>query len=262
MIKHIRRILLVALALLLVAGVALATPRLPQKQGVVTDAAAVLAHDTVTDLTDYADRLRRETGVELLVVTVDFLDGSNIDAYAALLIDQWHLSDDHLLLLLAVGEDNYGLFAGEDVEKRLTPQVRQKLLSSCLAMPFLAQQYDEAITAFIPALNTELGKVYNEDIDLDGLFGTVSVTAPPFRWAEEWMDRNDDDDKHERTLRQVVTGEDKSTGFSLGKVILTVLLLMVIFGKRKDGKRGCGCGCMPFSSLLAGWGLWKLWKKN
>jgi len=41
-----------------------------------------------------------------------------------------------------------------------------------------------------------------------------------------------------------------------------VFLLMVIFGGDRRRRRGCGCfgcGCAPFSSLLAGLGLWKLW---
>ena len=57
---------------------------------------------------------------------------------------------------------------------------------------------------------------------------------------------------------------------SLGKVILTVFLLMIIFGNRghrrgrgrRDDRRGCGCGCMPFSSILAALGLWKLWDRD
>ena len=64
-----------------------------------------------------------------------------------------------------------------------------------------------------------------------------------------------------------VTREDKSTGFSLGKVLLTIFLLMVIFGNHQGrrgrrGRNGCGCGCAPFSSILAALGLWKLWDKD
>ena len=48
-----------------------------------------------------------------------------------------------------------------------------------------------------------------------------------------------------------------------GKVILTVFLLMVIFGNHGRRRRSCmGCGCAPFSSILAALGLWKLWDKR
>lgn len=260
----LRRLLLITLALMLAASPALAAPRYPARQGVVTDSAAVLAAGTVSDLNDYAERLRKATGVQLSVVTVDFLDGSAMDAYGEGLFAHWGLGDSHLVLLLAVGEDHYGLYAGDDVGRRLTPQVRTKLLSTTLDEPFMRQQYDDAITRFIPALNTEMNKLYSQSVSLNGLFGTASVTAPPFRWSDDWMDRlsDDDDDDDDRSLRDTVTHEDAKTGFSLGKVVLTVVLLLIIFGKRKDGKRGCGCGCLPFSSLLAGLGLWKLWKKD
>jgi len=45
-------------------------------------------------------------------------------------------------------------------------------------------------------------------------------------------------------------------------VILTLFLLSVIFGKKPRARRGCGCGCAPFSSLLAALGLYKLWDKD
>lgn len=45
------------------------------------------------------------------------------------------------------------------------------------------------------------------------------------------------------------------TTLSLGKVFLTVILLLIIFGKR--GKKGVSLG-----KLLAGFGLFKLWKRD
>ncbi|MBQ7866271.1 MAG: hypothetical protein IJ350_07860, partial [Clostridia bacterium] len=81
-------------------------------------------------------------------------------------------------------------------------------------------------------------------------------------WSQRWNEANVkvDTDVKVKTGLERVTEEDKDTGFSLGKVILTVFLLMVIFGKKdRRGRHGCGCGCAPFSSILAALGLWKLW---
>lgn len=256
-----KKIICLLVALMFLCSAALSEPRYPKKQGEITDAAAVLSQSTMKDLAAFIDEVDDETSMEFYVVTVDFLDGETIEHYAEGLRQSWRLDDDDLLLLLAVGEDRFDTFGGEDVNKKLSPQVQEKLLSTHLASPFLQQNYDEAIARYIPALTTEINKAYDENIKLNGLFGHQEQAA--VNWAEEWSQRWADTNVKVNTNVKVHTGlervtqEDKETGFSLGKVILTIFLLTVIFGK-KD-RRGCGCGCAPFSRLLAALGLWKLW---
>lgn len=264
--------LLVAMLVLFVCLPACAAPRYPERQGGTTDAAAVLSQSTLRDLATYAQRLKDETDIDLFVVTVDFLDGETLSSYGEGLFAQWKLDDDSLLLLLAVGEDKFATFSGKDVTRRLSRQVQDKLLSTSLEGPFLRQAYDEAIANFIPALTQEINKAFNADVSVGGLFGQAgSESLSVEEWADEWARRWDaahDEEPAPDSVGDRVTREDKSTGFSLGKVLLTVFLLMVIFGNFSDRRgrhgrrRGCGCGCAPFSSILAALGLWKLWDKD
>lgn len=206
------------------------------------------------------------------MVTVDFLDGETLSSYGEGLFAQWKLDDDSLMLLLAVGEDKFATFSGKDVTRRLSRQVQDKLLSTSLEGPFLRQAYDEAIASFIPALTQEINKAFDADVSVGGLFGQAgSESLSVEEWADEWARRWDaahDEEPAPDSVGDRVTREDKSTGFSLGKVLLTVFLLMVIFGNFSDRRgrhgrhRGCGCGCAPFSSILAALGLWKLWDKD
>ncbi len=243
-------LLLISLTALLCAP-ALAEPRYPESGGVVTDAAAVLSASTVEDLRAFSDQLRKKADMPLRVATVDFLDGASLADYGEGLFDRWDMDDEELLLLLSVGEDRFAFFPGEDVE--LSAAVLNKLLSVYFEAPFLRQDYDGAIRALMPALCDEVNKAYRCQVSASGLFGQAE------RHHTEWAGRATEEATAAPTVRQVVTEEDRSTGFSLGKVVLTVLLLMVIFGNDKKRRNGCGCGCMPFSSLLAGLGLWKLW---
>lgn len=264
--------LLVAMLVLCACLPACAAPRYPERQGGTTDAAAVLSQSTLRDLATYAQRLKDETDIELFVVTVDFLDGETLSSYGEGLFTQWKLDDDSLLLLLAVGEDKFATFSGRDVTRHLSRQVQDKLLSTSLEGPFLRQAYDEAIANFIPALTQEINKAFNADVSVGGLFGQAgSESLSVEEWADEWARRWDaahDEEPAPDSVGDRVTREDKSTGFSLGKVLLTVFLLMVIFGNFNDRRgrhgrhRGCGCGCAPFSSILAALGLWKLWDKD
>ena len=262
--------LLLAMLVLCACLPACAAPRYPERQGGTTDAAAVLSQSTLRDLATYAQRLKDETDIELFVVTVDFLDGETLSSYGEGLFTQWKLDDDSLLLLLAVGEDKFATFSGRDVTRHLSRQVQDKLLSTSLEGPFLRQAYDEAIASFIPALTQEINKAFDADVSVGGLFGQAgSESLSVEEWADEWARRWNAAHDEEPTPDSVgdrVTREDKSTGFSLGKVLLTVFLLMVIFGNFSDrrGRHGRrrGCGCAPFSSILAALGLWKLWDKD
>lgn len=251
-----KRFLSLVLVLLCLCTMASAEPRYPEKQGAVTDAAAVFSQSTMKDLAAFAKEVDNETSIRFYVATVDFLDGASLSNYANGLRQYWELDEDDLLLLLAVGEDRFGSFGGDEVNRCLSTQVQEKLLSACLEEPFLLQQYDEAITRYVPALANELSKVFDEELDLNGLFGQTQQAQVD--WAQELSDRLDGlFQEDEPSPMDRVTHEDKETGFSLGKVILTIFLLSVIFGKRR-GRRGCN----PFTRLLAALGLWKLWDRK
>ena len=256
--KKIMAFLLAALLCLPLVS-ALAEPRYPSSQGAVTDAAAVLSASTVQDLRALGEEF--DGILELYVVTVDFLDGATLSSYAAGLRGKWDLDDNALLLLMAVGEDKFGFFGSQYVNEHLAVSVQQKLLSTSFEAPFLRQDYDGAMTALMPALATEIGKAWHEDIDITGLFGTVSKSS--FTTENDWLDRAVEYVHSYQWHDERAHDEAIDTGFSVGKVILTVFLLLIIFGNRgkRRNREGCGCGCMPFSSLLAGLGLWKLWKK-
>lgn len=246
-------------ALLLWPSIVWAAPRYPARQEAVSDAAAVLSAQTVADLRTLADALEDEDAPSIFVVTVDFLDGEGIEDYAAGLRDAWKLGRNDLLLLMAVGEDKFTLTGGERVDERLSASTRRKLLAANFEAPFLRQDYDGAIAAFMPALVREINKAWNCDVRVKGLFG-VQASVPATE--RDWLDRAE---RWEESIRRAGEEDDEDT-FTVGHLFLTFVLLAIIFSNfnRRDQRyrRGCGCGCMPFSSLLAGLGLWKLWQKK
>ena len=252
MMKRFAHILAIACLLLCMCACAAAEPRYPADGGETTDAAAVFAHTTLEDLRTLDNRLDKADALRLKLVTVDFLDGSDADDYAAALFDRWRLDDDELLLLLAVGEDKYSFKAGKDVTKLLSPSILTKLLATHLEEPFLQQEYDAALAAFVPALVSEVNKAYNVSVRTDGLFGRASQSMFA-DWAKKLQTGAE---AVEEATESFFTREEKSTGFSLIKVILTIVLLLIVFGSRR-GKKG-----FPLGKVLAAIGLIKLWKKR
>lgn len=243
------------------------TPRYPDRAQQVCDSAAVLSSDTVADVRTLNERLDdADADVTIYLVTVDFLDGADAAAYAAGLFEAWNLHDDDLLLLLAVGEDAWAVLPGADVP--LSAAALNRLLYADFEGPFLEQRYDEAVCALMPSLAEALSKTADAPVSTAGLFhqpeGQSERTAADTLsdWAERFAATYAAPEPDADRTR--VQDDDDDSGIGLGKVVLTVLLLMVIFGKRRKryyhGRRGCGC--MPFSSLLAALGIWKLWDRR
>ncbi len=231
-----KRFCLILLLLLSVCTVALAQPRYPigDDEVCVMDAACVLSVSTVRDVEKLSDRLEDEADVRLVVVTVDFLDGENLADYAQGLRDEWYLDqDEDLLLLMAVGEDQCGLYPGEDLG--LSRATLQKLVATHFQSAFLAQRYDDAIAELMPALVDEINKRHGTDVSAAGLFGTSAQANNP---QNVWSSR------YERAQNEATpsfddyaTYEEDDTGYSFGKVVLIVLLLMMVFGRRKKRRR-------------------------
>lgn len=250
--KHLSLLIAVACLLACLCSCAAAEPRYPNRSGETTDAAGVLSPATLADLRTLDDRLDDADALRLTLVTVDFLDAADVNDYAAALFERWDLDDDDMLLLLAVGEDKYAIHSGADVDRLISPAIQNKLLAACLEEPFLLQEYDAAIAAFVPALVREVSKAYGESVSTDGLFGSASASV-----FADWASKLQDSAQTlEAAADSFFTQEDESTGFSFAKVILTIVLLMIVFGSRKK-KNG-----FPLFKLLAVFGLFRLWKKR
>ena len=261
--KRILRCLLCAMAAwMLLLSLAQAAPRYPAFQGSVTDAAAVLSGETVSQLKSVMEDIREETDLNLTVVTVDFLDGYPIDQYASGLRGQWELFSNNMLVLLAVGEDRCTVDVGGDGGDVLIPlSTLQKLANMHLVPAMLREDYNGAMHEFIPSLLTELNKVFGTRLSAD-YFGMPPAAAEPKlpgEWLEQWTD-------HFRTAQEYsgdhyTAEENEDDEISLGKIILTLILLSVVFGKDKRRRRA-GCGCSPISRILAMFGLWRLWDRD
>ena len=93
--------------LLLLSPAALAVVE-PTSVFYVADYADVLSSDTEDYIVQQNEALWEATGAQLVVVTVDFLDGMYSDEYAAEIFHSWGIGDadanNGFLLLLSPGE--------------------------------------------------------------------------------------------------------------------------------------------------------------
>jgi len=172
--KHAKRfgsLLLAGVLALLFATGASAISVVEQTEGFyVADYANVLSEETEQAILETGDALRSAAGAEFVVVTVDFLNGADINDYAYALFNEWKLGDaernNGLLLLLAIGEDDYYVMQGEGLERALSSGRLGTLLDDYLEPSFAAGNYDAAVKAFYGAVIGEFEDIYH--ISLNG----------------------------------------------------------------------------------------------
>lgn len=160
---------MVALGISLVLAVALALPvwaRVPDRpeNQYVLDSADVLSQETEQEIISENQKLFEETGAQIVVVAVDFLDGESIDDYAYTLFNSWGIGsverNNGLLLLLAIGEDNYYAQPGYGIEDYFDGAKLQDMLNQYLEPDFDAKDYDAGVRKFFQAALSDMETYY------------------------------------------------------------------------------------------------------
>lgn len=166
---------ILSLVMMLTAATAFAA-RMPVSRGVLTDDADVLSNDMSAAIVEYADDVKDETGVEMQVAVVHFLDGLDAQTYASQLFKKWELGDEAVLLLCAAGEDSFATAMGSKAESKLGRQNMDNLMytSSEFANHIGRQEYDVAFAKYFVAFNDLANKRYDEKLTLPR---TITKTA-------------------------------------------------------------------------------------
>lgn len=112
----------------------------------VGDYANVLSEETEQLIIEENERLEAAVGAQIVVVTVDFLDGMEIEDYAYTIFNEWGIGDaeqnNGLLLLLVIGEETYWAMQGDGIYRHLTSGVLDEYLYGYLEPDFAIGDYD------------------------------------------------------------------------------------------------------------------------
>ena len=106
-----------------------------------------------------------DEGAEVVVVTVDFLDGYNAEEYSYEIFNSWALGDKEenngVLILLCPGEEKYWLMSGTGLaSSALSAAGLSKIASEYLEAPFDAGDYDKAALDTFKAVVSEIDSYY------------------------------------------------------------------------------------------------------
>ena len=134
--------------------------------GYVSDEADVLSGTTEDHIAFCNAALERQCGVRAAVLTVSTTDGKTIADYAERVFREWKLGDGDVLLVLAVGDDNYWALQGKD--SGLSAGTLGTMLTTYLEPSFAQKQYDAGVCAVYDALIDHYEAYHSVVIGEDG----------------------------------------------------------------------------------------------
>lgn len=247
--KALSLLLALTLAFCLAVPALAAYPDRPENQYVL-DEADVLSEETEQEIIAENQDLFQETGAQIVVVAVDFLDGEDIDDYAYSLFNIWGIGSQErnngLLLLLAIGEDNYYAQAGTGIEDYFDGAKLQDMLDEYLEPDFATRDYDAGVEKFFQAALSDMESYYANYTDEY----TDSQEDPTY--AEDY-DTSYEPSFGERMGYFFSNLFDRIAGI-LVVVVVVFLIMAVLRGMRGGGgpRSGGGGGGGFWSGLFLG----------
>lgn len=192
----------------------------------VADYSNVLSNDTEQMIINYNGSLEQQCqGAQIVVVTVDYLDGMYSDEYAYQLFNDWGVGsadyNNGMLLLLAIQENKAWLAYGLGLSSLIDSDQVDSLLDKYFWKDFDRGNYDEAVTSLFNALLAW----YDEQYDAQVVQSGTSVSSG---------------NEYYTGYSQPSFGERLS--HALGSIIKTLVVIAVLSMLFGGGRRGRGVG--------------------
>ncbi len=181
-------VLLVSILITIVASAAVAsTPEPPATpRDYVTDLAGVISSDVKTQLNALLLELEQKTTAQVLVLTVQSLDGQSIEEFAFNTKEKWKLGqkgkDNGVLIAVAVKDHKYRLEIGYGLESVLPDSLVGTIGREYLVPYFRKGDYSTGIANATVALIQTIAR--HEGVQITGMSGVrsdheISTGKPP-----------------------------------------------------------------------------------
>jgi len=185
----------------------------PSDDFYVNDFANVLSEETEKHILDVNDQLQPETGAQIVVVAVDFLDGLNSEEYSYQLFNEWDIgSEDEnngVLLLISPGEEKYWITVGRGLETTLSSGILSQICNSIVEVHFDNGDYDKFVKIIFDGVAQHLADHYNVSLS-----GDSNVSPAPGY-----------DDSYDEYYQDVYYEEELTI---MDLIILFIILLIIV----------------------------------
>ena len=165
--------LLCALMLALCPACALAASSViePTEDFYVNDQANVLTEETEGLIVLNNDKLAEACGAQIVFVTLDTTGSTDIETYAYKLFKQWKIGSSEknngVLVLLAIGDDDYWLTDDVGLQDDLTAGDLSELANRYLEPYFAKKDYDTGVRLLFSAMFERVSEIEKANVSLD-----------------------------------------------------------------------------------------------
>ena len=184
----------------------------PPMRGAVNDYAKMLETRDVQTLETYLEKLNRDTGIQIAVLTVPSLEGESIDAFSIRTVESWKLGqegkDNGALLLIAAAEKKIRIEVGYGLEGILTDMQCGLIIRNLIAPHFKNGDYGKGITAAVQHMAQNV------------TFGEAAAIDENLSAAED----------------------DRENGSLLSVVVLLIFFMIMMSGMNRRGRYSGGSG--------------------
>src|SRR6266478_7768148 len=151
---------LVVLAVLLCAALAVGAVTFPPLTDRVVDDAHILSAQERDALTSKLAELETKSGIQLVVATINSLQGQEIEPYANALFRTWKLGEktknNGVLLLVAPNEHRVRIEVGYGLEGTLTDALSKIIIANAITPRFKAGDFSDGISRGVDDIITVL----------------------------------------------------------------------------------------------------------
>jgi uncharacterized protein len=160
----VARLSLVLALVLLAAGAAGAAPEFPELTGRVVDGAGLLSPEAERRIAERLEAHERATGNQVVVVTLDSLQGYPIEDFGYQLGRHWGIgqkgTDNGAILIVAPGERKVRIEVGYGLEGELTDAMSSHIIQDVILPRFRRGDFEGGVEAGAAAMVEVLGGEY------------------------------------------------------------------------------------------------------
>lgn len=210
-----------------------AAPTFPDLTGRIVDGAGLLSPGARDELDRLLARYERATSVQVVVITLNSLQGYPIEDYGYQLGRHWGIGqkgkDNGVLLIVAPNEREVRVEVGYGLEGKLTDALSKNIIETQILPRFRQGEYEAGIIAGTKAVLAALGGTYesrpvkpaprSSSRGLDGLAMLLIVAIVAGEFAAQWF--------RSRGVSGLAVG---GVGTLIGWLILGSLVLGIIVG--------------------------------
>ena len=171
---------------LLLSALAALSANLPALTGRIVDQANIIPAETRSTIEPKLADLEAKSGIQLVVATVNSLDGEEIEPYANKLFRAWQLGEkaknNGVLLLVAPKERRVRIEVGYGLEGTLTDALTKVIITNAIAPRFKTSDYGGGISRGVDDIITVLTTDSSEWQKRPSLRLDRPESTDPFNW--------------------------------------------------------------------------------